>query len=119
VIHIIVCTRVLSSLLSHHCTLADIVLVPLLSEVDAVEKLLADAGFGENANPMAAIINGKMGSVGTKTVLRLGERAVATATRNTKGDSTAAAKDQLNALEDILDDLRGDEVAASSLCEVF
>jgi hypothetical protein len=50
--------------------------------------------------------------VGVKTALRLVERAIASASG---GDE----RSQLSALEQILDDLAGDEVTAKNLCEII
>jgi hypothetical protein len=61
---------------------------------------------------MADIIIQRLGQVGVKTALRLVERAIASASG---GDESS----QLSALEQILDDLAGDEVTAKNLCEII
>ena len=117
-----------------HELFEETIVVPLLSNVGDVDALLTDAGYGEeSAKHMASLIIDTMGSIGTKTALRLGERAVATAAlarglttdgSNDDGDmgvesSKSVVEARVNALRDILDDFRGDEAIASSLCEVF
>lgn len=96
--------------------------VPLLSDSESVRQLLSDSlfpGSVTNIGAMADLIFGRLESVSCKTALRLAERAIATAGRddNTKGGGIETA--QLSALAEILDDLVGDEVTATTLCEVF
>lgn len=96
--------------------------VPLLSDAESVRTLLSDSLFSGsvvNVSVMAELIIGRLSTVGCKTALRLAERAVATAGRedDLKGDDLGSA--QLAALDEILDDLAGDEVTAQKLCEVF
>lgn len=94
------------------------IVVPLLSQPEEVRTLLAD-GLSEvvlNVDAMAELIIGSLGRVGCKTALRLAERAVTTAA---VGDAPDLGKAQLAALEEILDDLSGDEVTADKLCEVI
>jgi len=94
--------------------------VPLLSDSKSVCKLFADSleVSVENADSMAELIIGRLGSVGCKTALRLAERAVATAgVRASDGDDMEEA--QLTALQGILEDLAGDSVTAEMLCEVL
>lgn len=72
-----------------------------------------------NVDCLAESIISRLGSVGCKTALRLAERAVATAgsAPGLDGDELEAA--QQSALDEILDDLVGDEVTAQKLCEVL
>lgn len=94
--------------------------VPLLTEVDAVEKLLSHSSYGAASLEMAELMVGKFGNIGTKTVLRLAERAFASAQMIAQIDGSKVSDEgRINALKDILDDLSGDEAVASSLCEVF
>jgi hypothetical protein len=93
--------------------------VPLLSDTESVQKLLADSmypGSLANADKMANMIIDRLGSVGCKSALRLAERAVASAGKANGVDLEEA---QLIALAEILDDLAGDEATAANLCEVF
>jgi SpoVK/Ycf46/Vps4 family AAA+-type ATPase len=122
------CMLLMQSFLFYHHTYTLNVVVPLLTETDEISTLLSDAGYGESAHPMASLMVETMGSsgIGTKSVVRLGERAVATATQTrglTGSDSEAEAEVEtaiiVEALRDILEDFRGDEVMASSLCEVL
>lgn len=89
------------------------IVVPLLSDVDSVEKLLTDCLSDEvaDASSMAKVVIGRLGEVGCKTALRLAERAVFTAEQS-------SASGQLSELEDILDDLVGDDAMAARVCEV-
>ena len=56
----------------------------------------------------------RLGKLGTKTALRLAERAVSTA-----GSSDDMKSAQLSAMESILDDMAGDEALAAKVCEVM
>lgn len=96
--------------------------MPLLTDAESVRQLLSDSlfpGSVANVSLMAGSIINRLGSVGCKTALRLAERAVATAGRSNdiSGDNLESA--QLAALDEILEDLSGDEVTAQKLCEVF
>jgi hypothetical protein len=98
------------------------VVVPLLSETESVRQLLSDGlfpGSVENVSPMAEMIIDRLESVGCKTALRLAERAIATAGLDSGKKGEEREKAQLAALTEILDDLAGDEVTATRLCEVF
>lgn len=68
---------------------------------------------------MSESIIRRLGNVGCKTALRLAERAVGTAERvdGLNGDEVESA--QLSALDEILEDLAGDEFTAQKLCEVL
>jgi len=93
--------------------------VPRLSKISEVKKLLLDGGPESiaNADSMADLMIGQLGNVGCKAALRLAERATAIAGR---ADNPAnLEKAQLSALAEILDDLSGDEVTAKRLCEVI
>ena len=103
-------------------------MVPLLKQTDEISSLLTDAGFGESAHEMASLIteSTRGEGIGVKTVLRMAERAVATASlsRGLNGSDSEAEHDLettiiLEALRDILEDFLGDEATASSLCEVI
>ena len=94
--------------------------VPLLTEVDAVKKLLSHSGYGTASLEMAELMVGKFGNIGTKTALRLAERASASAQMIAQIDGSKVSDEgRINALKCILDDLSGDEAVASSLCEVL
>ena len=97
--------------------------VPLLTDVDAVEKLLADGRYGKGKgtlHTMAELIIAKFGRIGTKSVLRLAERATATAQMIAQMDGSERTDEgRITALTNILDDLTSDEAVASSLCEVL
>ena len=86
--------------------------VPLLSDVDSVQKLLNDClpnQVADTSSLSEAMIH-SLGNVGTKEALRLAERAI------TSSDETKLA--QLSAMEGILNDLAGDEALATKVCEV-
>jgi hypothetical protein len=97
--------------------------VPLLSDVDAVRKLLSDGSQTSglavvaDVDVLATLMIDRLGSVGCKTALRLMERAVAMA--GGEGDDHDVGKLQVDALSSILEDLAGDEAAAERVCEVF
>jgi SpoVK/Ycf46/Vps4 family AAA+-type ATPase len=108
--------------LTLHELFDETIVVPLLSEAEDVRTLLAD-GLGQVLLPvdaMAALMIDRLGQVGCKMALRLAERAASTAiflgnAANNEDLGTA----QLSALEEILDDLSGDEVTATRLCTVI
>jgi len=86
-----------------------------------VRQLLSDGlfpGSVTDVGPMANMIIDRLESVGCKTALRLAERAVATAEREGRNED-GVENAQLAALSEILDDLAGDEVTATKLCEIF
>lgn len=88
--------------------------VPLLSDADSLQKLLNDCLGDQVADASSALsesIINRLGNVGVKTALRLVERAVFTASDETKSA-------QLLAMEGILDDMAGDDAIASKVCEV-
>jgi len=91
------------------------IFVPLLSNVASVQKLLADclADEVDDAFSMSELIIGRMGEVGCKTALRLAERAVFTA----EGQGSEMKSAQLSALDNILDDMGGND--AARVCEVI
>lgn len=99
--------------------------VPLLSETNEIEKLLADSLDSLEADaiePMAAMLIQKLNRVGCKTALRLVERAVTYAgimKLEERATKKSHAEMQIFAFEQILDDLTGDEVTARDLCEVI
>jgi len=93
-----------------HELFEETIVVPLLSEEKEVLKLLEDSGIVTDIRPMAKMIIEQLGTVGSKTALRLVERAVS---------SSNIRKLQVLALEEILDDLAGDEAMASKMCQVL
>jgi len=110
-----------------HDLFEETIVVPLLKETCEISALLSDAGYGDTANEMASLIVATMKGkgIGVKTVLRLGERAAATAiqSRTLNSSDGEAGKELettiiLEALRDILEDFQGDEALASSLCEI-
>ena len=89
-------------------------MVPLLSDKDSIQKLLNEC-LGDqvaDASSLSEPIINRLGNVGVKTALRLAERAVFTASDETKSA-------QLSAMEEILDDMVGDDALASKVCEVI
>mmetsp|Transcript_109 Transcript_109/g.120 ORF Transcript_109/g.120 Transcript_109/m.120 type:complete len:631 (-) Transcript_109:66-1958(-) len=103
-----------------HELFEETVVVPLLSESESVRKLLADSLTSEinlPINAMANLMIGRLERIGCKTALRLAERAIATAARSQGTEDISHA--QISALEQILEDLSGDELSAGSLCEVL
>jgi ATP-dependent 26S proteasome regulatory subunit len=90
--------------------------IPLLDEVASVATLyrecLYDAIDIASPDELAALVVGRLGRVGCKTALRLAERAVFAA-----GSSDGDA--QRTAMASILDDLVGDTLTSSQLCEVL
>mmetsp|Transcript_42451 Transcript_42451/g.99665 ORF Transcript_42451/g.99665 Transcript_42451/m.99665 type:complete len:289 (-) Transcript_42451:107-973(-) len=115
-----------------HELFEETVVVPQLSTAEHVEQVILATSPSEipscDAKSMAVAITKKLGTVGVKTVLRLVERASAmTGTVDQDGkeflsgkDSTESFnQDQLRALQEILDDMAGDEVMAAQMCKVF
>jgi len=103
-----------------HELFEETLVVPLLTEISSVEKLLSDSGYEKEALDMAKLITDKFESIGIKSVLRLAERASATAQMITQIDGSGiTGESRNNALKDILDDFSGDEAVASSLCEIL
>ena len=106
-----------------HELFEETVVVSPLTKSEEVEKLLIDAnlpGIGKDVNAMSELLVDRLGSVGCKTALRLVERAISTSARSNYGlikDSIGVT--QLQALEEILDDLSGDEASAGQLCEII
>ena len=79
-----------------------------------MQQLLSDClgdQVADASSSSESIIN-RLGNVGVKTALRLVERAVCTASDETKSA-------QLSAMEEILEDLIGDDALASKVCEVI
>ena len=102
------------SLLLHILILKYISVVPLLNDVESVEKLLLDClpRKAEDASALSKALIGRLNEVGCKTALRLAERAIFTA--GLQDDTT-----EISALESILDDLAGDEALAAKVCELI
>ena len=92
----------------------EVVVVPVLSEVDSVQKLLSDCSQVADPHSISAAMVSRLGRLGTKTALRLAERAVSTA-----GSSDDIRQAQLSAMNNILDDMAGDEALAAKVCEVI
>ena len=100
------------------------VIVPHISDAKSVKILLSDclhSNVAKDIDGMADKIIGRLGSVGCKTAIRLAERAIASAhaLSNEYGSDEELAEAQLASLEEILQDLAGDEAMASKVCEVF
>ncbi len=95
--------------------------VPLLSDVESVQKLLNDClpHQVEDAPALSEALISRLGPVGCKTALRLAERAVFTAGMQDSTSPHDMKSAQLAALESILDDLAGDEAMAAKVCEVL
>ena len=86
----------------------------MLSDADSLQELLNNC-LGDqvaDASSLSESIINRLGNVGIKTALRLAERAVFTASDETKSA-------QLLAMEEILDDMVGDDALASKVCEVI
>lgn len=94
------------------------IVVPLLTEVEEVHKLLLDGGYGEHSDKMAKLILDKMGNVGVKTVLRLAERSSAMVASN-RDNISSTQNLELKVLEDMLNDLQGDNSLTSTLCNAI
>lgn len=107
--------------LTLHELFDETIVVPLLSEAEDVRTLLAD-GLGQvlpSVDAMAALMIDRLGQVGCKMALRLAERAASTAIfLGNVASNEDLGTAQLNALEEILDDLSGDELTATRLCNV-
>ncbi len=96
--------------------------VPLLTDAESVRQLLSDSLpslSASNVDCMSESIIRRLGNVGCKTALRLAERAVGTAERVDGLNDNELEAAQLSALDEILEDLAGDEVTAQKLCEVL
>ena len=92
----------------------EVVVVPVLSEVDSVQKLLSDCSQVADPHSISAAMVSQLGRLGTKTALRLAERAVSTA-----GSSDDMKSAQLTAMNNVIDDMAGDEALAAKVCEVM
>ena len=100
------------------------VIVPQISDAESVKTLLSDSlhsGVAEDIDGMAEKITDRLGSVGCKTAIRLAERAIASAhaMSNEYVSNEELAEAQLASLEEVLEDLAGDDAMASKVCEVF
>ena len=100
------------------------VVVPQLSDAESLKRLLTDSlhsDVAKDIDEMADKIIGRLGSVGVKTAIRLAERAIASANvmSDEYGSDEELAEAQLASLDEILEDLAGDEAMASKMCEVF
>lgn len=88
------------------------IVVPLLTEAEPVEKLLSDCLEGVlDPKSMAIEIISKLGNVGCKTALRIGERAVVAAGRN-------LVDEQLEALQTVLEDTTRDKAMTAVQCDL-
>jgi len=102
----------------------EVVVVPQISDAESLKRLLTDTlhkDVAKDVDEMADKIIGKLGSVGVKTAIRLVERAIASAhvMSDEYGSDEELAEAQLASLDEILEDLAGDEAMASKMCEVF
>jgi hypothetical protein len=104
-----------------HALFEETTVIPLLTKSEEVQKLIKDAELPglKDAKSMSKLIINRMGSVGCKSALRLAERAVSTAARMKQNSNESIESIQFAALEEILDDLAGDEASAGKLCEVY
>lgn len=98
------------------------IMVPLLSDIESVENLLLDLGYNHNARVMATLMIEKMGRLGVKTVVRLAERACASAIvedceLNT--DPVILSSLQISALEVLLSDLEFEMMTSTDRCKVY
>ena len=120
-LHIIACTSRSDAACSVLNEIFDeTIVVPLLSDVESVEMLLSDCLSDQIADvkSMADMFISKLGQVGSKTVLRLAERALFTEGMQQSASSDKSAG-QLSALHSILEDFAGDEALAAKVCEVI
>ena len=102
----------------------EVVVVPQISDAETLKRLLTDSlhsDVAKDIDEMADKIVGRLGSVGVKTAIRLAERAIASANVMSEeyGSDEELAEAQLASLDEILEDLAGDEAMASKMCEVF
>ncbi len=111
------CVKILT--LTIICCLSSV--VPLLSDVKSVEKLLSDClpHQVEDSFALSEKLISRLGKVGCKTALRLAERAVFSSGIQEITSSNDMKSAQLAALESILDDLAGDEAMTAKVCEVL
>ena len=98
-----------------HELFEETIVVPLLTEASSVEKLLSDSGYSSNAKEMSKLIIGKLERVGSKSVLRLAERARAASHMMTTSESNG----EIRELEEILEDVQMDSDEAVSMCEIL
>lgn len=100
------------------------IVVPLLSDVESVEKLLVYSLSEQVLDPrsFSEMIISRLGKVGCKAALRLAERAVFTAGmihKNNSPDEDELMSAQFSALQSILDDLAGDDALTANECKVM
>lgn len=97
------------------------IVVPLLADVESVEKLLTDGLSDQifDVKSLSETMVSRLGKVGCKTALRLAERAVFTAGMQKGALPDDMKSAQHSALQGILDDLAGDEAMAARECEVI
>ena len=92
--------------------------MPPLQDVESVQKLidesLSSVTVADSAN-IARIIVDRLGEISCKTVLRLVERSVV----GINDDDVNAATAQMTSLEEILNDLVGDEATTNQMCTTF
>jgi vesicle-fusing ATPase len=103
----------------------ELLVVPLLSDVESVQTLLATGAKASglavaNVNSLAEMMVESLGNVGCKTALRLMQNSVAMAGAMAgSGASTDLAELQEEALASILEDMTRDEAASDLVCDVF
>ena len=98
-----------------HELFEELIVVPLLSDIESVEK-------NQNAKTMATLMIGKMGRLGVKTVVRLAERAYASAMEGWEvhnDDQTILSSLQISAaLESLLNDFQYEMMTSKDMCKV-
>ena len=104
--------------------MAALPVVPLLCDSQSVEKLIRDSCLADklaDVESMSKVIINRMGEVGRKTALQLTERAIFTAGMqlDEAADDETLKSVQVSALENILEDLVGDEAMTARVCEVI
>lgn len=99
-------------------------MVPLLQSTESLSKLLHDSlanavvddtAASELFPQMAERLLEQRQALGCKSALRLVERAMAVAVQI---DGNPGTEQYLQCLDQILDDLQGDELTAGQLCDV-
>jgi hypothetical protein len=104
-----------------HELFEEAIVLPLLCDVDSIQNLLNDMGYNQNAKVMATLMIEKMGRLGVKTVIRLAERAYASAMEECElnNDSENLSSLQISALESLLNDLQYEMMISKDMCKVL
>lgn len=104
-----------------HEIFEEVIVVPLLSDVGSVDRLLMDLGYVHNSKAMASLMMEKLTRVGVKSVIRLAERAQASASLllGTSNVDKVTPDLQTKALKDILNDLESDAFVSNEMCELM